>query len=360
VVRNLTKIYRTARRGDVKALDNVSIEVGSGEFVVLLGPSGCGKTTLLRCVAGLEKPDEGDIQVQGKTAFNSERDVWLPPEGRNLSMVFQSYALWPHMSVFDNIAYPLRNQKVPKAQVNERVNGVLKTVGLEAQGVAYPGQLSGGQQQRVALARAIVGGDGLVLFDEPLSNLDAKVRDRLRIELLALQKEIGFSALYVTHDQGEATVLADRVAVMDVGRVAQIGSADEIYHRPNSRYVADFIGQANEISGTVTGFEGDFCRVQTPLGSLTGTAVDPTALTEGKTVTVMFRPEQVRVGDAATATNRFTGTVRRAIFLGANIEHLVDVSNTMITIHGTGTDRHAEGAELSLSIPSNAVRIFEA
>ncbi|MDE3078339.1 MAG: ABC transporter ATP-binding protein, partial [Chloroflexota bacterium] len=232
-VRNLTKVYHT-RRGPVLALDNVSLEIAAGEILVLLGPSGCGKTTLLRCIAGLERPDSGELYVQGRPVFSSSTHVWLPPERRQLSMVFQSYALWPHMTVFENVAYPLRNVKVPAAEVRERTEAVLGVVGLGAYAPAYPGQLSGGQQQRVALARAIVANEGVVLFDEPLSNLDAKVRERLRVDLLALQRDIGFSALYVTHDQTEATALGDRIAVMSTGRMAQSGTPVEIYDRPSS------------------------------------------------------------------------------------------------------------------------------
>jgi iron(III) transport system ATP-binding protein len=197
-------MFRT-KRGEHVALDNVSIDIGAGEFVVLLGPSGCGKTTLLRCIAGLERPDSGEILIDGKVVFSSAKGIELPPEKRNLGMVFQSYALWPHMAVFKNVAYPLRSgRRAGVEEVQQRVTEALTRVGLESYAMSYPGQLSGGQQQRVARARAIVATPGLVLFDEPLSNLDAKVRERLRVELLALQRGIGFASLYVTHDQIEA------------------------------------------------------------------------------------------------------------------------------------------------------------
>ncbi|HEX6511766.1 MAG TPA: ABC transporter ATP-binding protein, partial [Chloroflexota bacterium] len=245
LVSHVSKTYRTRQR-EVVALADVSLAVADGEILVLLGPSGCGKTSLLRCIAGLERPDQGEIFIHGKAVFASSSGLALPPEDRHLSMVFQSYALWPHMSVFENVAYPLRNLKLKDAEVRERTTAVLGVVGLADYAAAYPGQLSGGQQQRVALARAVVANEGVVLFDEPLSNLDAKVRDRLRVELLALHRDIGFSALYVTHDQTEATALGDRIAVMDVGTVAQVGTPPEIYRQPNSRYVAQFIGSANE------------------------------------------------------------------------------------------------------------------
>jgi len=220
-IAGVSKSFRS-RHSTVTALGDVSMLVQEGEFVVLLGPSGCGKTTLLRSVAGLEKPDRGRIEIAGRTVFDSAQKIAVPPENRGLSMVFQSYALWPHMTVFDNIAYPLRNRKRP--DVKGHVGRALEMVRCGELASRYPGQLSGGQQQRVALARALASGDQLILFDEPLSNVDAKVREAVRFELLNLQRELGFSALYVTHDQSEATALAHKIVVMRQGAVAQIGT----------------------------------------------------------------------------------------------------------------------------------------
>ncbi|GAC1322128.1 MAG: ABC transporter ATP-binding protein [Chloroflexota bacterium] len=293
-VQHLTKVYRT-RQGDALALDDVSLEVGDGEILVLLGPSGCGKTTLLRCLAGLETPDSGEITVHGRTVFSSARRVYVPPEHRQLSMVFQSYALWPHMSVADNVAYPLQNAGVGRREIHERVSAVLSIVGLAALVSAYPGQLSGGQQQRVALARAIVSHEGVILFDEPLSNLDAKVRERIRIELLALHHDIRFSAVYVTHDQTEATALAGRLAVMQAGKIAQVGRPTDIYYAPVTRFVAGFIGSANEVGGTVVGCDAAGYRVSTPLGTLVARAAEGVELAVGSAATVVFRPEQCRL-----------------------------------------------------------------
>jgi len=329
-VRNLMKVFR-GRRGEVPALKGVSLDIAPGEILVLLGPSGCGKTTLLRCVAGLERPDSGEIVVQGRTVFSSATGTSLPPELRNLSMVFQSYALWPHMTVFQNVAYPLKNAGVGKDEVQARTTQVLAMVGLGGLENAHPGQLSGGQQQRVALARAIVGNDGVVLFDEPLSNLDAKVRERLRIELLALQRDIRFSALYVTHDQVEASALADRLAVMDVGEIAQMGTPIEVYRHPSSRYVAQFIGSANEVQGSVVSGEEGVCRVTTGLGELAASCEG--TLTAGQRVSVLFRPEHCRVTSTGTGgMNAITCRLERSMFLGSHVEHILRAGSDRLVI----------------------------
>ncbi len=358
-VQNLTKRYRT-RAGEHTALDSVSIDIHPGEFVVLLGPSGCGKTTLLRSIAGLEQPDGGDIQIEGQIVSSAGRDIWFPPEERNLGMVFQSYALWPHMSVFENVAYPLRNQRVKDAELRPRVTQALDRVGLAHLSQSFPGQLSGGQQQRVALARALVSTGGLVLFDEPLSNLDAKVRARLRIELVALQQEIGFSSLYVTHDQSEALALADRIAVMEVGKIAQIGTPEEIYDAPASRYVADFIGSANEMQGEVTALDGRTCVVSTPAGVIAGSAGAGVA-TIGQKVAVMFRPEQcgLAVDGAAPAThNTVSAVLERSLFQGSTFEHVLRVADKLIVAIAIGGERHPHGENLTVSFPKARTMIF--
>jgi len=339
----------------------VSIDVNSGEFVVLLGPSGCGKTTLLRCIAGLEEPDSGEIYINGKLVFSSATGVMVPPEGRALNMVFQSYALWPHMSVMDNVAYPLRNAGASAREAREQAAQTLDVVGLGAFAAAYPGQLSGGQQQRVALARAIVSNDGLVLFDEPLSNLDAKVRDRLRVELLNLQSKIGFSAVYVTHDQMEALALADRVAVMDVGQVAQMGSARDIYDRPVSRYVGDFVGSANEVKGRVVHVDG-VASIDTPMGKLVGTFADGVVPPDGAEVVVMVRPEHCTLlpPDAVTTGNRVEGVVERSLYLGPLIQHFIKVGDMLVTVSVSGGESLAPGEKAVIGFEHDRTRIFAA
>jgi len=225
------------------AVDNVNLKTNPGETVALLGPSGCGKTTTLRCIAGLERPDSGEIWIDGKPV--STKNVFVPPEKRNIGMVFQSYALWPHMTVFNNVAYPLKIRKFGKNEIKQRVNDVLEMMGLKEMSERYPHQLSGGQQQRVALARAIVYQPRLLLMDEPLSNLDAKLREHMRYELRRLLKKIGITAVYVTHDQEEAFVIADRIAIMNNGKVIQVGKPMEIYENPLNSFIAGFIGRVN-------------------------------------------------------------------------------------------------------------------
>ena len=244
----LVKRY-TSRKSEVVALNRVSLSIRPGEMVVLLGPSGCGKTTLLRSIAGLEQPEMGRILLDGKTVYCARDRISAPPEQRRLSMVFQSYALWPHMSVFENIAYPLRSSRMAKSEVERQVSAIMDKVGLAGYAERLPSQLSGGQQQRVALARALVADVGLILFDEPLSNVDAKVREQVRRELVDLQKEFGFAGLYVTHDQVEAGAIADTLVVMDSGEIVQAGPPQELYQRPATRYVANFMGSTNEVNG---------------------------------------------------------------------------------------------------------------
>ena len=359
-VRGLTKRYRTRAR-EHTALDDVSIDIAAGEFVVLLGPSGCGKTTLLRSIAGLEEPDVGDIRLDGELVSSAGAHVWVPPEQRRLGMVFQSYALWPHMSVADNIAYPLRNAGRRSAEIGPIVHQALQRVGLDGLEASFPGQLSGGQQQRVALARALVSTGGLVLFDEPLSNLDAKVRARLRLELAALQRAVGFSSLYVTHDQSEALALADRIAVMEVGRIAQIGTPQEIYHHPATRYVADFIGSANEVQGAIERHGPAECAVRTPFGLMAGR---PGAGADrvGQSAAVMFRPEhcQIVAADAATPPghNRIDGVLERALFQGATVEHVVRAAGSLVVSTALGRSPMATGATVAVTFPAETTWVY--
>jgi iron(III) transport system ATP-binding protein len=298
----------TKRFGSMTAVDNVELDIQEGQFVTLVGPSGCGKTTLLRMIAGLETPTEGDIEILGDTVFSTERKRNVPPHARRLSMVFQSYALWPHMTAFDNVAFPLRRAhgrrrpgRAARAEIHDQVMQALGTVHCEALARRHPGEMSGGQQQRVALARAIVGSPRLVLMDEPLSNLDAKLRARLRFELRAIQQELGFTALYVTHDRAEALSMSDVVVVLRDGRIEQFGEPHQVYHRPTSSYVSDFLGDHNLISGQVVGSNATGVEVETALGRSTS-AVPPGGLpTVGQPVIASVARGAVIIETAAAA-----------------------------------------------------------
>src|SRR6266508_3545622 len=260
VIENLTKIFS----GSVKAIDNVSLTIQPGELVSFLGPSGCGKTTTLNCIAGLEHPDQGVIRVGDFVMTDGTRNIFLQPEERGLGMVFQSYALWPHMTVDNNVGFGLRLAKAPGTEIKRRVTDILELVGLGGMGSRYPFQLSGGQQQRVALARAVVTEPRVLLLDEPLSNLDAKVREAARIWLRDIQKRLGITAVYVTHDQAEALAMSDKIAVTHAGRVEQFATPQEVYDQPATRFVAEFIGATSFLKGTLIERKGDWVRVRLP------------------------------------------------------------------------------------------------
>ena len=333
-VKNLRKRFQRSDGTVVNAVDDISVSVAPGELVVLLGPSGCGKTTLLRSVAGLEIPDSGRVIVDGQVVFDSENRVALSPEHRNASMVFQSYALWPHMSVFANVAYPLKTQRprLARAEIKDQVHLALQQVGISELADQYPNQISGGQQQRVALARAIVKNDKLILFDEPLSNVDAKVRDQLRYELLTMQDRLGFAALYVTHDQTEALQLADRIAVLGTGSVQQLGSPSEIYRQPASPYVASFVGSANILQGKVASRDGAEIDVTTELGAVVGQYSGAAELLVGDEVLVMWRPERAVTCSVAAAVNCWWASLVRTTFLGSYVEDLYDVGGVSLSV----------------------------
>ena len=325
-IRDLKKFFHRAGGAEVYAIDGLSLTVAPSEFVVLLGPSGCGKTTLLRCVGGFETPDSGTIKVAGRTVFSNQPRVIVPPEQRPASMIFQSYALWPHMTVFENVAYPLRCQKLPKSEIVERTSNMLQSVGLDGLGGQHPGRLSGGQQQRVALARAMVSGEEVLLFDEPLSNVDAKVRERLRIELLSMQAEFGFAALYVTHDQFEAMELADRVAVLNHGRILQLDSPRAVYQRPASQFVANFFGNINELPGTVVRVGPHSVDVKTALDVITCTIDDP-EVQVGDAVVIGWRPEQTVI-HLSEIDRAWRGEIVTELFVGTHFEYVIDLGTT--------------------------------
>lgn len=330
----LTKTYRRAGGSTITPVDDVSLTVDSDELVVLLGPSGCGKTTLLRCVAGLERPDSGEIRIDGRLVFSSERNVFVPADRRNLSMIFQSFALWPHMTVFANVAYPLQSRRLPRKEIRERVLSVLEMVGVGGLEEQHPGRISGGQQQRVALARALVANTNVVLFDEPLSNVDAQVRTQLRFELKRMQRRIGFSGLYVTHDQTEAMELGHRVAVLNAGRIAALGPPREVYESPNSEYVASFIGTANIWPGTVAATGEGMVHVRTDLGELRVASTDTAALGAGAAVSVIARPEKLDLRPIRPAAdgNAVPVRVEARMFAGPHTELVVSVGQTTARI----------------------------
>jgi iron(III) transport system ATP-binding protein len=316
-VRDLHKRYVT-ERGQVLAVRGVSFEVRDGEFLTLLGPSGCGKTTTLRCVAGLETPDAGEIRIGDRLIFSGAAGVEVPIERRDIGLVFQSYAIWPHMTVYQNVAFPLRVSKPrpPAAELDARVHEALRQVQLEGLADRPVPQLSGGQQQRVALARALVRRPRLLLLDEPLSNLDARLRAQMRDEIVEVARRAGVAAVYVTHDQVEALAMSDRILVLLDGEVVQEGTPDAIYTAPRSRFVAEFVGASNLIEGEMVAASGELATVQTALGALTCQRSD--GLGPGERVFVCTRPEDVAVLRAppADAANVLPAAVTRVTFLG--------------------------------------------
>ncbi len=305
------------RFGNNEVVSRSSFSIGEGEMFTLLGPSGCGKTTLLRLIAGFYSPDAGEIFF-GDKLVNA-----VPPHERGIGMVFQNYALWPHMTVHENVGYGLGLRKTPSADIRMRVQAVLEKVRLTGLGDRYPGQLSGGQQQRVALARALVLNPKILLLDEPLSNLDAKIRIQVRAEIRKLQKELGITTVYVTHDQEEALTLSDRIAVFNQGRIFQVGAPRELYEKPVNRFVADFIGINNMLEGTVEAVDADFLQISTKLGELR--ALPNAALRAGERCIVCMRPENLAIGEPAPQRNAFRGRVSFAAYLGNPLRYDVDV-----------------------------------
>jgi iron(III) transport system ATP-binding protein len=368
--RGLRKSYGGKHGASVHAVNQADLDVRQGELVVLLGPSGCGKTTLLRMLAGLERPDTGSIELHGSVVFDAAARTWVGPERRRVGMMFQSYALWPHMSVAKNAAYPLEGRRgdarPSRDEIGRRVHDMLSRLGLDGLGGRYPGELSGGQQQRVALARALLGEPAVVFFDEPLSNVDTKVRRRLRGMIRELKQEGLISGVYVTHDQEEAIELGDRVAVMQHGRIVQIDTPLEIYEHPKSMYVAEVIGEANAIPAEITQRQGQALVAKTPLGTFRCVAEqDAKPGDEGELV---VRPEQVQVRaleDAPASgprAGRLThgGTVTEVIPLGSAVELHVACGGVSLMAITSGDDRAAaavlqSGASVSVELPGEGL-----
>ncbi len=371
-VRSLFTEYASERGAAVKAAQDVSFEVPEGKLFTLLGPSGCGKTTTLRSIAGLERPTAGEIEVAGWTVYSSGRGIFVAPNKRNFGMVFQSYAIWPHMNVFQNVAFPLEVRKLPKRDIREKVMRVLNAVALEHLVDRDATKLSGGQQQRLALARALVMEPQLLLLDEPLSNLDAKLRDRMRSELKRLQRELSITTVYVTHDQSEALALSHEIAVMNEGRVVQIGTPRQIYEQPKNQFVADFVGTTNFIGGTVTAVDDGAgrCTVSSALGEIKAHAGE--GISKNATVIVSVRPEDVELSEAPLTAgdgdNVCRGTVNAKDFLGDYLDFQVKVGDIVLVAKVHPSLRTPTGdaiylrikAEKCVAIPSDLTAAREA
>ena len=357
-VRGLVKHF-----GSTRVIDDLSFSVARGECLTLLGPSGCGKTTTLRCIAGFETPDAGRIEIDGQCVCEPERGVNVLPERRQFGMVFQSYAVWPHMTVEQNVAYGLQSRRIAKAEIAERVSEVLRMVGLAGREGQNVTRLSGGQQQRVALARALVYRPKVLLFDEPLSNLDAKLREHMRQELRRLHNETGITSIYVTHDQEEAMVVSDRILVMNEGRMQQIGPPSEVYDRPATRFVADFVGNSNILHGRLKTADGGAAVVELQGAkdlNLRCTADGRQAA--GADIAVSFHPEQVRLSAVrpADAGNVLPGTIVSRNNMGSFIDYRVRVSGQEIRVNAPRDADHSEGQEIFLLISAQACRCLSA
>jgi iron(III) transport system ATP-binding protein len=336
-IENLHKVFQAPGSAAVRAVDGINLSVEPGRLLTLLGPSGCGNTTTLRCLAGLERPDSGRIVIGDTTMFDSAKGIFVPASDRGIGMVFQSYAIWPHMSVFENVAFPLRvarTRKYSSTEIKDKVRAALEMVRLGGFEQRSSTKLSGGQQQRLALARGLVHEPKVLLLDEPLSNLDAKLREQMRFELKHLQRTLHITTVYVTHDQAEALALSDEIAVFNAGRVVQRGGPQDIYSHPADRFVADFIGSANFLSGAVTREAGPdgLASVATQHGTFLcpfGQPVRP-----GQKVVVSARPEDLMLYPAppGDGLNALAGTVAGRVFLGDVIDYMVDVGETQLRI----------------------------
>jgi iron(III) transport system ATP-binding protein len=351
-IENLQKSFPGNSKERVAAVRDVSLNVAAGQLFTLLGPSGCGKTTTLRCIAGLEHPDSGRLTIGDVTVFDRAGNRLVPAYRRAIGMVFQSYAIWPHMTVYENVEFPLsvapRATRLGKKERSVLVHDALEIMGMGALASRSATQLSGGQQQRLALARAIVGKPKLLLLDEPLSNLDAKLRERMRFEIKRLQTELGVTAVYVTHDQGEALALSDEIAIMRDGVIIQQGSPNDIYDRPESDFVADFIGSANLLSGTALGKADKGGEVTVALGDGGATAVgiSTVALEAGDPAVVVVRPESIKAVPLGTGdrpgSGELVGVVRARIFLGESADLLVETMGREVRIRVPAEDASFE------------------
>lgn len=327
-LKKIVKEYKSANNKVFRAVDNIDLVVQKGEFITLLGPSGCGKTTTLRMIAGFENPNSGEILI-GEKVVNS-----LTPDKRNTAMVFQSYALFPHYDVYNNISYGLKLKKMPPQDISKKVNEILALVGLSGLETRFPNQLSGGQQQRVALARALIMEPDVLLFDEPLSNLDAKLRVSMRTEIKRIQSRLGITSIYVTHDQSEAMSLSDRIIVMNKGKIEQVGTPQEIYNHPVSQFVADFIGKANFVEAKAEEREtekGVRVRLWNKSVFIEHNQVEGDVVQDGK-VTIMIRPESITL---SSGSDGYPGVVTMSTFMGNHQEYIIEIEGNQLFVEVT-------------------------
>ena len=357
---HLDSVSRTF--GTTQAVDRVSLDVQAGEIFTLLGPSGCGKTTTLRLVAGLEQPDGGEIWVRDRLVASVPRNTFVPPHRRMMGMVFQSYAIWPHMNVFDNVSYPLRIRGVGRAETRDRVERVLSLVGLGGLERRPAPMLSGGQQQRVALARALIYEPAVLLLDEPFSNLDSKLREQMRVEVKQLQKAVGITVLFVTHDQTEALSLSDRIAVMSDGRVIQVAGPKELYEQPDDAFVRDFLGKMLKLPGEIAARDGSG-RVEVSLDGgaqrVTAGAYVADELGAGDRATISVRPEDVIVGgEPGAESNLIQGEIEALLFVGDHYECYLRIAGSTVMISLPRDTRKREGDALTVYLPEGAVSVW--
>jgi iron(III) transport system ATP-binding protein len=348
------------RYGDVVAVAGISFKVTAGELFTLLGPSGCGKTTTLRLVAGLEEPDEGEILLNGEPVAAPERGIFVPPDKRKMGMVFQSYAIWPHLSVFENVAFPLRVRKEPAKVITERVAEILEVVGLRGLEDRGATDLSGGQQQRVALARALVYRPAILLLDEPLSNLDAKLREQMRFELRSLQRRLKLSVLYVTHDQTEAMTLSDRIAVVNNGRLEQVGTPMEVYETPSTFFVGDFLGRTVILEGIVKKETAERCvSILNGSGNLYVKADIFGRFGNGERVRIISRPEDIDIlpmGDVSP--NELIAKVEEVIYVGDHYECSVSAGGRSFVLWAGKKQRYSVGSQIRIALDPDRLTVL--
>jgi ABC-type Fe3+/spermidine/putrescine transport system ATPase subunit len=351
-VSNVVKRY-----GESAAVNEISFTVAPGEFFTLLGPSGCGKTTTLRLLAGLETPDAGEIMLAGRCLAAPSRGIWVPIDKRGMGMVFQSYAIWPHLTVFENVAFPLRVRRQPKAVIEKRVREALELVGLSGLEQRGATELSGGQQQRVALARAIVYTPALLLLDEPLSNLDVKLREQMRAELHALHRRLNLAVVYVTHDQGEALALSDRIAVVNQGRLEQVGTPVEVYERPSTRFVGDFLGRTVILKGSLRN-EGNRSWVDVQ-GQGRILAPPDRSFGDGDPLRVLSRPEDITLLPMGEmGPNEVVGRIERVAYMGDHLEYTIAAAGRTLVLPAGKKEPHVVGAGVRLAFDPACITIL--